>query len=130
MENKISTMEAKIEELARDVRHSKWIYVSGTILSLTLTALRFFIPLPQQPAPAANTNSVNIGDATPTTTTQRDFLTVHEVAAREGLSARTITEYISAGRIDPPPTRNGTRPWAIAADYRILPLTADNSGGE
>ena len=120
-------MEAKIEALRKEVRFTKWITISSALLGI---ALRF---LPQHLAPATppptNTNSVNIGESSPAPTSQREFLTVSEVAERENLSPRTITEYITSGRISPAPTRNGTRPWAIAADYRILPLTAANSGG-
>ena len=115
-------MEAQIEAIRKEVRLTKWITIGGALISI---ACRFIAPHPSPPASTpANTNSVNIGDATPITTPARDFLNVNEVAAREGLSPRTITEYIATGRIDPPPTRNGTRPWAIAADYRIRPQTA------
>lgn len=129
-------MEAQIEEIRKEVRLTKkevrltkWITIGGAMISI---ACRFIAPHPSPPVPtpASNSNSVQIGEAPASLPSGRDFLNVNEVAAREGLSPRTITDYIATGRMDPPPTRNGTRPWAIAADYRILPLTAANSGGE
>lgn len=56
----------------------------------------------------------------------RDWLTVKEVAAKEGESERTITDWIAAGTIAPMPVKDG-REFHIAADYRVLPLSAANS---
>lgn len=116
-------MDADIKTMQSRLKRLEILTIGFGVLGLLL---RFW--LPSHPVtPSANTNSVNIGEATQTATSQRDFLTVSEVADRENLSPRTVTEYISAGRIEPAPVRNGSRPWAIAADYRIKPLTADNN---
>lgn len=126
MQQRIVKMEAQIEAIRKDVRINKWITIGGAILSI---ACRFIAPDPAHPAPPpTNSNSVQISAQPADPTTQRQFLTVAEVAKKEGLSTRTIIDYIEAGRILPSPLRNGTRPWALAADYRILPLTAANSG--
>ena len=117
-------MEAQIEAIRKEVRLTKWITIGGALISI---ACRFIAPTHAAGTPA-NTNSVQIGEAPASLPSGREFLNVAEVAAREGLSPRTITEYIQSGRIDPAPTRNGSRAWAISVDYRIHPLTAALSG--
>lgn len=113
MENKIRSLEIRINVLL----------VLGT-LSFILTLAKIAIPaLNHSPAPSSNNNSVQIGGAEKPKP-QREFLNTDEVAEREGVSTRTVTNYIETGRIYPQPTRNG-RAWIIADDYRILPITAE-----
>jgi hypothetical protein len=57
----------------------------------------------------------------------REYLTVAEVAVREGKDERTITLWIEGGRIEPVPTKMG-KAWVIAEDYRILPQVSVNFG--
>jgi len=116
-------MEADIKTMKNRLRRLEILTVAFGILGILL---RIWIPS-HSVAPSANTNSVNIGEAAQTATSQREFLTVSEVADRENLSPRTVTEYISAGRIEPAPVRNGSRAYAIAPNYSIKPLTADNN---
>lgn len=77
------------------------------------------------------TQSVNVGSAdaqdAQAADSARTYLITEEVATREGVSDRTVTEWINEGRILPPPQKAG-REWVIAADYRILQLSAANSG--
>jgi len=98
------------------------------VLSFALTVLKLLVPAlslqPHAPTPT-NTNSVQIGGASKEKP-QREYLNTEEAAEREGVSARTILSYIEANRIDPQPTRQG-RAWVIAADYRILPQTTEES---
>ena len=99
-----------------------------TAIGCTVSVLsKLLIPAPVatpiQP-PAGNTvsgGSVTIGSAKPES--QRVFLTVSEVAERERVSERTVTDWIGKGVIQPRPERDG-RPWRIAVDYRILPQSA------
>jgi len=96
------------------------------VLSFILTVLKLLIPtLSAQPhtSPPTNTNSVHIG-ADSKEKPQREFLNSDEVGEREGVTSRTVISWIEQGRIEPQPTRNG-RAWIIAADYRILPQTAE-----
>jgi hypothetical protein len=55
----------------------------------------------------------------------REYLTVAEVAVREGKDERTITMWIEGGRIEPVPRKVG-KAWVIAEDYRILPQVSVN----
>jgi hypothetical protein len=59
----------------------------------------------------------------------RDYLTVAEVATAEGVAERTITDWISKGRIMPLPEKHG-KEYTISADYRILPQDAACCGDE
>ena len=58
---------------------------------------------------------------------QREYLTTSDVAAKEGVSVREVTDMIANGEIEPPPVKDG-REWRIAAKYRILPHAADQCG--
>lgn len=73
--------------------------------------------------------SVNVGEASKGAESGREFLTVQEVAEREGKAERTIIEWIETGRIDPQPTKPG-KEWCVAAEYRILPQVAADGGSE
>ena len=95
------------------------------VLSFILTVLKLLMPtLSAQPHTLPpNTNSVQIG-AESKEKPQREFLNSDEVGEREGVTSRTVISWIEQGRIEPQPTRNGMA-WIIAADYRILPQTAE-----
>lgn len=72
------------------------------------------------------TQSVNVGEASAADSqvaTHRTYLTTADVAAKEGVSVREVTDMISHGEITPPPVKEG-REYRIAADYRILPQPA------
>ena len=73
--------------------------------------------------------SVNVGqtDSTKMASDHRDWLTVQEVADREGVTDRTILNYIEAKRISPTPTKDG-REWRIAENFRILPNSSEEFG--
>ena len=127
-EAKMTALRQDIEALKVSLASTKrlvvWCAVAGYVINI-LSKLLIPVPVtaPIQP-PAGNTvsgGSVTIGAAKPES--QRVFLTVSEVAEREQVSERTITDWISKGVIHPRPERDG-RPWGIAADYRILPQSA------
>ncbi|MDH4474889.1 MAG: helix-turn-helix domain-containing protein [Verrucomicrobiaceae bacterium] len=70
--------------------------------------------------------SINVGKAgEKVAESGRDYLTVQEVAEREGKDERTITLWIEGGRIEPAPTKVG-KAWVISEDYRILPQVSGN----
>lgn len=71
--------------------------------------------------------SVNVGEASKGAQSGREFLTVQEVAEREGRDERTILLWIESGRIQPEPVKEG-KAWVIAEDYRILPQVSANGG--
>jgi len=114
MEKEIATLKNRVNLL-----------LALGIVSFVLTLVKLFIPMPQTSPAPSNTNSVQIGGASKEKP-QREFLNSDEVGEREGVSSRTVTSWIEQGRIYPQPTRQG-RAWVIAADYRILPQSADNS---
>ena len=73
--------------------------------------------------------SINVGqaDSAKMASDHRDWLTVQEVATREGVTDRTILNYIEGRRISPAPTKDG-REWRIAENFRILPNSAEEFG--
>jgi len=111
METKIRSLEIRINVLL----------VLGTLSFLV--SLAKLLPILSQPNTPSNLNSVQIGN-TNEKKPQREFLNSDEVGEREGVSSRTVTSWIEQGRIYPQPTRQG-RAWTIAADYRLLPQTAE-----
>lgn len=70
--------------------------------------------------------SVNVGavDAVADTDSAREYLTVQEVAEREGVTDRTVINWIEEGRIVPAPEKAG-KSWAISESFRILPHVAE-----
>jgi hypothetical protein len=73
--------------------------------------------------------SVNVGQAAKMAQSGKTYLTVADVAEREGVATRTITEWISENRVMPLPVK-GTKGFEIALDYRILPQSAACCGDE
>lgn len=71
-------------------------------------------------------NSVSINDAAKGAMHQRDYLTTADVAEREGVSVRTVVDWILKGRIDPEPEKRG-KSYTIAENYRILPQDSANA---
>ena len=75
---------------------------------------------------AGITQSVNVseaGKAAVLRSTGRDYLTVAEVAEREGVAERTVVSWIESNRFLPVPQKLG-KEWTFAADYRLLPQAA------
>ena len=79
------------------------------------------------PAPAqASGNTVTIGalDGPAAPESRKTYLSTADIAARENITERTVVKYISEGRLDPPPVKDG-KAYRIAAEYRILPQSAE-----
>ena len=73
---------------------------------------------------AGVSQSVNVGQAgKEMAKSGREYLTVAEVALRENVAERTITDWIAKGRIEPLPMKKG-KEYTIAAEYRVLPQDA------
>lgn len=76
--------------------------------------------------------SVNVGSADSIANedeceSARTWLTTQEVAAREGITDRTVINYIAQKMIDPPPVQMG-KAWHIAENYRIIPNNSEKCG--
>jgi len=57
----------------------------------------------------------------------KTWLTTKDVAQREGITERTVLNYIEHGMIEPEPRKNG-KSWEIAEHFRIVPCDAKNCG--
>ena len=55
------------------------------------------------------------------------WLTTKDVAALEGITERTVINYIENGMIEPTPRKNG-KSWEIAEHFRIIPNDSENGG--
>ena len=112
-------MEKEIAQIKQEVRSLRlWIWV-GIGTNVILFIFKMWMPHAPQAPTSVHGNSVQIGTG-PTVAPQRDYLTTEEVAAREGVAARTVTEWAREGKFTPEPVK-GERAWQFAADYRVLP---------
>jgi hypothetical protein len=73
--------------------------------------------------------SVNVGQAKDAAgelvkDSAKTWLTTKDVAAREGVTERTVINYIESKMIEPPPRKNG-KSWEIAEHFRIVPNEAE-----
>lgn len=78
------------------------------------------------------TQSVNVGAAEGSDDkldSSKTWLTTQEVAKREGVTDRTIINYINDAMIEPPPVQLG-KSWHITENYRIVPKDAECCGNE
>ena len=74
--------------------------------------------------------SVNVGqtkDGKESQMTAKTWLTTKDVATREGISERTVINYIENGMIEPTPKKNG-KSWEIAPEFRIVPNDSEFCG--
>lgn len=98
------------------------------ILVAVLTAVLSLILRPMPTATGGNNASVTVGATEGALVkSQRDYLTVKEVAEKEKVEERTITSWIENGRLFPQPVKAG-KAWTISANYRILPQLSEKSG--
>ena len=73
--------------------------------------------------------SVNVGQAKDAALAKgaTTWLTTKDVAERQGITERTVLNYIESGMIDPSPVKNG-KAWEIAKNFRILPNHSEDCG--
>ena len=76
--------------------------------------------------------SVNVGQAKEAAgalvkESAKTWLTTKDVAEREGITERTVINYIQKGMIEPAPVMNG-KAWEIAANFRIVPHDSESCG--
>jgi hypothetical protein len=74
--------------------------------------------------------SVNVGqtkEGKESQMTAKTWLTTKDVAEREGITERTVINYIENGMIEPTPRKNG-KAWEIAEHFRIIPNDSESCG--
>lgn len=100
----------------------QWLLITAIIIALLNLIMGSHSSAPN------TSQSMKIGTATePVADSRKTWLTVQEVAAREKVDERTITNYIAREMIDPPPVKDG-KSYKIALDYRIIPKGAEPIG--
>ncbi len=111
-----------LESINGHIAKIVWIILGAVIVAMMGLVLR-------APAAAGNSASISVGASESVVDSGRGYLTVAEVAAKEGKAERTILDWIEAGRVEPMPVKSA-KSWVVAADYRILPHFAEGGGGE
>jgi len=73
--------------------------------------------------------NVNVGqhDKAVAETSAKTWLTTKDVAAKEGVTERTVLNYIKDKMIQPPPQFNG-KSYDIATNFRIIPKDSEDCG--
>lgn len=100
---------------------------------LVLSFLVGVLNLVMKSAPSGSApqpQSVNVGqtkDEAATLASSRDYLTTADIAQRENVTERAVTEWINAGRIQPEPVKQG-KAWVIAKNFRIIPQDSECCG--
>lgn len=120
---RMKVAETTLANLDATLKRINWLMIGGIIVGLLNLVIR-----PIGTPPTSNLQSVNLGQAREEAAlTSRDYFTTADVAAREQVSERTVTEWINEGRLEPAPVKAG-KAWAIAKTFRILPQGADECG--
>lgn len=111
----------KLETLAERLQ---WLILAGVVVGL----LNLIMPRSgASSGPSNQTTSIMTSDAAAKASadlaSHRDWLTVAQVAQRESVTERAITEWINAGRLQPQPVKDG-KSWRISPSYRMAPKSA------
>ena len=117
--------ETNIATIMDASRKIIWLLVTGIVVGV----LNLVINKPHS-LPAPQQQSVNVGQsASPEDPqlTARDYLTTADIAQRENVTERAVTEWINSGRIQPEPVKQG-KAWIIAKNFRILPNDSECCG--
>ena len=116
---------AQIQDLGKKIFYTVILGIVVALLNLVINGSQArSVVLP----PAGGNSTVSIGAKTTSdSVSHRETLTTEEVAAREKVTPRTVTNWIASGRIDPPPSKDG-KSWAISANYRLSPPNAESCG--
>lgn len=131
METKIAANTARIaalEKLMNAARWRSWAILGFSVAGFALNVIRMSHdgraagaqPITISPTIAPDISPTQTTGATGTPEPDRDWITVEEFGARNGIASRTVLSYIEAGRILPEPEKSG-RAWRLAADSRIQP---------
>lgn len=126
LSSRMHLMEVTVAKIDATLAKLNWLIIAGVIVGI----LNLIITKPGSHAPTQST-SVITGDTGAATaeTSRRTYLTTADVAVKEGVSVREVTDMIAHGEIEPPPVKDG-REFRIAANYRILPQPADDCGNQ
>jgi len=102
-----------------------WLLIAGILVGLLNLVIK-----PAGTGHAPQSQSVNVGqtkDEAGTLASSRDYLTTADIAQRENVTERAVTEWIAQGRITPKPVKQG-KAWVIAKNFRILPNDSECCG--
>ena len=130
----MAELKSEMTHLNRSVDgiNANMAWIVRLLIAGIVTALLALVLRPASASGDKNGNHISIG-ATAVESLEakasdhRDWLTVQEVATREGGTDRTILNYIEGRRISPAPTKDG-REWRIAENFRILPNSSEEFG--
>lgn len=128
---KLGTIHSWIFKISLMVAPVFALWLVTTILShdREIAVLKMQVVMMQGGGKGSVSLNVNVGkaDAAETELTSRDYVTTADIAAKEQVTERAVIDWIAAGRIEPPPVKNG-KSWVIARNFRIMPNDSENCG--
>jgi hypothetical protein len=126
LSSRMKFAESTLETVVDASKKIIWLLVAGILVGLLNLLIK---PHPTGTSPQSQ--SVNVGqgkgDTDPMLPTAREYLTTADIAAREKVTERAVTEWIAQGRITPEPVKQG-KAWVIAKNFRILPNDSECCG--
>lgn len=105
----------------------------GVWVTVTVNSHDKLLAVLQERSHKGISQSVNVGEVkesaalTDQQGSAKSWLTTKDVATREGITERTVINYIEQGMIEPAPRKTG-KAWEIAEHFRIIPKDAENCG--
>lgn len=122
---RVKVLETTLGTVVDFGRKIIWLLVTGILVGILNLVIR-----PQALPTNPQSQSVNVGQsktAEDLVLTARDYLTTADIAQRENVTERAVTEWINEGRIYPEPVKQG-KAWIIAKNFRIIPNGAEECG--
>lgn len=107
---------------------SIWLVSKVLAHDTEIAVLKMQIAMQSSGNKGSVSQNVNVGAAeAEMVDSARTWLTVKEVAEREGVDERTILNYRARGQIVPEPEKDG-KSWRIAENFRIIPPPSETGG--
>ena len=125
LSSRMKFAESTLETMVEFHRKITWLVIAGILVGLLNLVIK-----PTTGGHAPQSQSVNVGqskDGKEQMLTARDYLTTADIAQREKVTERAVTEWINEGRIYPEPVKQG-KAWVIAKNFRILPSDSECCG--
>lgn len=125
LSSRMKYAETTLETMVDFHRKIIWLVITGILVGILNLVIR-----PTGVGHAPQSQSVNVGQAKnekEQVITARDYLTTADIAQRENVTERAVTEWINEGRIYPEPVKQG-KSWVIAKNFRIVPQDSECCG--
>jgi hypothetical protein len=125
LSSRMKFAESTLQNIVEFHRKIMWLLIATILVGLLNLVIK-----PTGIGHAPQSQSVNVGqskDGKEPLLTARDYLTTADIAQREKVTERAVTEWINEGRIIPEPIKQG-KSWVIAKNFRIIPQDSECCG--